>query len=103
MMLDNRKRIYALSGYTVEKRKRGWFLRRDSSRQPVTISGDRASQMCFPKITSGKYTPVPVIPLDSRDQNDGFYERVFTSALGEPCALSFATMNSLMALFSSAR
>ena len=34
-MLDNRKRIYALSGYTVEKRQKGWFLRRtDRDEEP---------------------------------------------------------------------
>jgi hypothetical protein len=27
-MLDNRKRIYALDGFTVEKRPNGWFYRR---------------------------------------------------------------------------
>ena len=27
-MLNNRKRIYALTGFTVEKRQNGWFYRR---------------------------------------------------------------------------
>jgi hypothetical protein len=27
-MLDNRKRIYALQSWTVEKRATGWFIRR---------------------------------------------------------------------------
>lgn len=27
-MLDNRKRIYALGSFTVEKRARGWFFRK---------------------------------------------------------------------------
>jgi hypothetical protein len=30
-MLSNRKRIYALCGYTVECRARGWFYRRTDS------------------------------------------------------------------------
>jgi hypothetical protein len=27
-MLDNRKRIYALDSWTVERKSRGWFIRR---------------------------------------------------------------------------
>ena len=27
-MLENRKRIYALSGYTVERKQKGWYFRR---------------------------------------------------------------------------
>ena len=27
-MLDNRKRIYALASWTVERRARGWYMRR---------------------------------------------------------------------------
>jgi hypothetical protein len=27
-MLDNRKRIYALQSWTVEKKAKGWFIRR---------------------------------------------------------------------------
>ncbi len=34
MMLDNRKRIYALTEYTVEKRSRGWFYRRTYGADP---------------------------------------------------------------------
>ena len=30
-MLDNRHRIYALDSWTVEKRRRGWFIRRTYS------------------------------------------------------------------------
>ena len=28
MMLDNRKRTYALQSWTVEKKAKGWFIRR---------------------------------------------------------------------------
>ena len=27
-MLDNRRRIYALDSWTVEKKRRGWFIKR---------------------------------------------------------------------------
>ena len=30
-MLDNRSRIYALESWTVEKKRRGWFIRRTNS------------------------------------------------------------------------
>ena len=30
-MLDNRSRIYALEGWTVEKKRRGWFIKRTHS------------------------------------------------------------------------
>jgi hypothetical protein len=33
-MLDNRKRIYALAGWTVERRARGWYMRRTSYDEP---------------------------------------------------------------------
>ena len=30
-MLDNRQRIYALDNWTVEKKRRGWFIKRTYS------------------------------------------------------------------------
>ena len=30
-MLDNRSRIYALESWTVEKKRRGWFIKRTNS------------------------------------------------------------------------
>ena len=33
-MLDNRKRIYALAGYTVVRKPSGWFLRRTDCGNP---------------------------------------------------------------------
>ena len=30
-MLDNRTRIYALESWTVEKKRRGWFIKRTNS------------------------------------------------------------------------
>ena len=33
-MLDNRKRVYALASWTVERRARGWYMRRTDREEP---------------------------------------------------------------------
>ena len=33
-MLDNRKRIYALTSWTVEKRALGWYMKRTDHQEP---------------------------------------------------------------------
>jgi hypothetical protein len=33
-MLDNRRRIYALQSWTVEKKARGWYIRRTDHDEP---------------------------------------------------------------------
>ncbi len=42
MMLDNRKRIYALDSWTVEKKARGWFISR--TYPPATRFGPYKSE-----------------------------------------------------------
>jgi len=34
VMLDNRKRIYALRSYTIEKKPSGWYIKKTDSDEP---------------------------------------------------------------------
>jgi len=68
-MLDNRRRIYALDSWTVEKKRRGWFIKRtyssDEWRGPYRTEMSAclmiARHMCREIIR--RDAPPPALPL----------------------------------------
>jgi hypothetical protein len=51
-MLDRRSRIYALESWTVEKKARGWFIKRTYSSDAPPAAGDP-----IPALTMTRHLP----------------------------------------------
>jgi len=68
-MLDNRPRIYALESWTVEKKARGWFIKRtDSSAAPLGPYRNETSACLMiarqlRKELARRDAPPPTLPL----------------------------------------